>query len=99
VRSRRKAEAVTRFFAPDQHTPGQLDQPWQLGDVFCFIHGPNPRNWYCFRVIAVEPDGSAARDQQFAELITDCCTVYATEIDAFIARGAPMKPHLNRTKT
>ena len=83
-----------RFFCPDQHTPGQLDQPWRLGDVFCFVHGPNPRNWYCFCVINIEPDGSASRKMQFAALIPDCVSRYADRIDDFIARGAPRAQYI-----
>lgn len=55
-----------RLFDDGIQTPGQLGQPWQVGDIFAFGHGPYT---YAFRVIRVEPDGSFWRGDGATEML------------------------------
>jgi hypothetical protein len=73
-----------RFFAPDQQTPGQRNEPWRVGDVFSFVHGPNVRNVYAFRVLQVEPDGAFWKGADATEIVDQ--SEISVELDVFWSR-------------
>lgn len=73
---------MSRFFPPDEKTPGQLGAPWEVGDVFSFCHGP-VENIFFFQVTEI----GDSENHPKTTLLQDGGTRFAAEVSAFLERA------------